>query len=130
MSYLLDTNIVIALLKRDRKVTLELRSRVEEDIFISSLVVHELYFGAFKSNISIRSMQAIESIGLPVLPFDELDAQISGNIRYQLEQQGRQIGPIDTLIAGQALARDLTVVTRNVGEFSRVEGLRVENWQD
>lgn len=129
MSYLLDTNVVIALLKRDRKTTFELRSRLHSDIYVSSLVMHELYFGAFKSNISIRSMEEIESLALPVLPFEKIDARMSGNLRYLLERQGTPIGPIDTLIAGQALARDLTLISRNVREFSRIDGLCVENWE-
>jgi tRNA(fMet)-specific endonuclease VapC len=64
----------------------------------------------------------------PVLDFDQRDAYVAGDIRAALAAKGTPIGPYDALIAGQARARDLVVVTNNTGEFARVDGLRVEDW--
>ena len=63
------------------------------------------------------------------MPFDDVDARVAAEIRAVLRRAGTPIGPYDNLIAGQALARDLTLVTRNIREFERVQGLRLENWE-
>jgi tRNA(fMet)-specific endonuclease VapC len=90
--------------------------------------MHELYYGAYKSERQEHGVGLVDALLFEVLEFDSEDGRHAGEIRAALARQGRPIGPYDVLIAGQARARDLTLVTANVGEFRRVEGLRVENW--
>jgi tRNA(fMet)-specific endonuclease VapC len=133
LTYSLDTNISIELIRN--RLT-GVRERFEavvnagNEITISSIVLYELWFGASKSKLPRVNQSLLESLllGVTVLPFDHEDARTAGEIRAKLEANGRGIGPYDTLIAGQALRRKLVLVTANVGEFSRVKGLRVENW--
>lgn len=131
ITHLLDTNAVIALLGRK---SLALTERVMESgegsIGLSSIVAFELYFGAYKSarvSFNLETLRLAMS-DFPIVGFEREDAQLSGEIRAGLAAKGTPIGPYDVLIAGQARARDLILVTNNVGEFSRVEGLRVEDW--
>ena len=98
------------------------------ELRLSSIVLFELYFGAFNGARVERNMREIDNYGIPLLEFDREDARIAGKIRTDLRGRGKPIGPYDLLIAGQALARGLTVVTRNTGEFARVEGLKIESW--
>lgn len=127
MSYLLDSNVVIAMLRGQRAMIARLQRHEPDDIAISSLVAHELYYGAFKSR---RELMRIDALRFYILDFDRDDARHSGEIRAHLDTLGQRIGPYDVLIAGQALARGLTLVTRNVREFARVDGLSIENWED
>jgi tRNA(fMet)-specific endonuclease VapC len=130
MRYLLDTNAIIGLL-RDYRSPLARRARHErlEDLTTSSIVVHELFFGAFKSRRPDPNLAVFDSLKFPVIDFDRDDARRAGLVRAELVARGVPIGPYDVLIAGQALARDLTLVTHNTREFSRVAGLRIEDWQ-
>lgn len=127
MRYLLDSNVIIALLKGNPTVIRVARPRAG-DLATSSVVLHELYFGAYKGN-SRRAFNDLETLNLDVLAFTEEDARRAGEVRAYLQARGTPIGPYDVLIAGQALARDLTLITRNTREFERIEGLRVENWE-
>jgi tRNA(fMet)-specific endonuclease VapC len=128
MQHLIDTNIFIAVtVRHDRPASLRLRVHWQESV-LSTIVLHELYAGAFESKRRARSFAAIRELGLPLLPFDAEDARAAGEIKAQLKSRGTPIGHNDILIAGQARARGLTVVTANVGEFGRVEGLAVEDW--
>ena len=134
MSYLLDTNAVSAILKGKPE---PLRNRYDSEkssggVFKLSVVVyHELYFGALRSakpNISLKRLELLPlEMGEPI-EFTPEDARIAGEIRAKLAQIGRLIGPYDTLIAAQGLRLRATVVTSNVREFSRVEGLKWEDW--
>jgi len=132
ISYLLDTNAVIALIgrKSDALVDRILR-RPPNSIALSSIVLYELYFGAHKSAKIQYNLETLRLflVDFPVMEFDQQDAFIAGEIRSVLERKGTPIGPYDILIAGQAKARNLTLVTNNIGEFSRVENLQVEDWQ-
>lgn len=130
MRYLLDTNAVIALLK-DGRSNLARRTRQEQpgDIAISAIVAHELFYGAFKSRRAEHNTALIDALRFEVVEFDKEDARRSGEIRAQLASRGMPIGPYDVLIAGQALARGMVLVTRNTGEFGRVPRLRIENWE-
>jgi tRNA(fMet)-specific endonuclease VapC len=129
MRFLLDTNAVVHLLRRlESPVASRVRSHAPSDIGLSSISIHELYYGAFKSERKEHGVGVVDALLLDVLEFDREDGRHAGEIRATLAKQGRPIGPYDVLIAGQARARDLTLVTANVGEFRRVEGLRVENW--
>jgi tRNA(fMet)-specific endonuclease VapC len=128
MRFLLDTNLFIATIVHDKRdVARRLRIHRHE-VGLSAIVLHELYFGAFKSDRPERSIPVVEAIGLPLIPFEAEDARRAGEVRASLARAGTPIGPYDVLIAGQALARGLTVVTANVGEFRRVDGLAVEDW--
>ncbi|HLI10933.1 MAG TPA: type II toxin-antitoxin system VapC family toxin [Alphaproteobacteria bacterium] len=130
MRFLLDANVVIALLN-DTASTLARRARRERpsDVAISSIVAHELFYGAFKSRRAAQNTALVDALQFTVLEFDKEDARRAGEIRAYLAAKGTPIGPYDVLIAGQALARDMALVTRNTREFRRVPGLRVENWE-
>ncbi|MGH7081033.1 MAG: PIN domain-containing protein [Acetobacteraceae bacterium] len=85
--------------------------------------------GACKSRRRSENLARVEGLQFAVLEFDQEDAREAGEIRAALASAGTPIGPYDVLIAGQARARDLILITRNVGEFSRVRGLRIEDWE-
>ena len=129
MRYLLDTNACIALLNRSDP-GLEARVRRERvaDVGLPASAAYELYYGAFKSRRQNRNLAQLDSIGLEIVPFDASDARSAGAVRAGLERAGRPIGPYDILIAGQARARGLVLVTANVREFARVDGLACEDW--
>lgn len=129
MRYLLDTNAVIALLKSTGSpLALALRRHDVSDVGISSIVAHELYYGAFKSLRPVQNAALVDALQFTIVEFDKEDAIAAGRIRALLAVQGTPIGPCDVLIAGQALGRDLTLVTANTDEFSRVEGLKIVDW--
>ncbi|WP_246333019.1 PIN domain-containing protein [Aureimonas mangrovi] len=94
-----------------------------------AIVVHELFYGAFRSERQADNLRRVEALQFEVLDLDREDAFRAGQIRARLADLGTQIGPYDILIAGQALARDFVLVTRNTREFERVEGLRIEDWE-
>ncbi|HEX8514336.1 MAG TPA: PIN domain-containing protein [Allosphingosinicella sp.] len=128
MRFLLDSNIFIqAMVKGDRHLKRQMRIHLSQ-IALSTIVQYELYSGSRQSRRRREQIEGIEELALRLLPFDSADAQAAGEIRAELKRKGTPIGPYDLLIAGQARARGLTVVTRNVGEFRRVEGLAVEEW--
>ncbi len=129
MKYLLDTNVVIGLLANRPSIVTEMRRRSLSEIALSSLVMHELYFGAYKGARTVETLRNYGRLVFSVLPFETDDARFAAEIRAILQRQGTPIGPYDTLLAGQALARGLVLVTRNTREFARVEGLQVENWE-
>jgi tRNA(fMet)-specific endonuclease VapC len=129
MAWLLDTNVVIALFREPAGVIgTQLRTVDRDAVFLSTIVLHELFFGAFDSAQIERNLARIARLRFAVLDITAADAESAGAIRARLKSKGRPIGPYDVLIAGQALARDLTLVTNNTREFSRVEGLRLEDW--
>lgn len=101
----------------------------KDRLLLSTIVWHELYYGAYGGDRTNETLRRIDGLELPVLPFDDVDARVAAEIRAVLKRAGTPIGPLDTLIAGQALARDLTLVTRNTREFQRIEGLMLENWE-
>ena len=130
MRYLLDANAVIGLLN-DAASSLAQRARREKpaDIAISAIVAHELFYGAFKSRRAAQNVALIDALQLTVLEFDKEDARQAGEVRALLALKGTPIGPYDALIAGQAKARDLILITHNTDEFGRVPGLRYDDWQ-
>ena len=130
IKFLLDTNAVIALLNNvNSSISERVREHLPSDICISSIVSHELFYGAFKSQRMKNNVALVESLQFEVLEFDKEDSRFAGEIRAQLTKKGTPIGPYDVLIAGQARARGLTLITNNMKEFERVNGLLVENWQ-
>jgi len=127
---MLDTNLCIRLL-RDRNPALRARFNAESaGLCISTIVLTELLHGAAKSARPVENRNDVELFAarLEVLPFDAAAAAHAGNIRAALEREGRAIGGYDVLIAGHARTRGLVVVTGNLREFERVEGLRAEDW--
>ena len=131
MKYLLDTNILIYIIKNKPPQSARRFSRLSpEDLATSSLVLSELMFGAMKSQYSNQAMNAIHSIAaaLTVLPYDTNAADHYAEIRFELERNGTPIGAMDLLIAAHARSQSLVLVTNNVKEFQRVPGLKVENW--
>ena len=129
MRYLLDTNAVIALIKSTvSPIARRARMHDPSDILLSSIVTHELYFGAFKSARVDANLSRLDALRFEVLPFDKEDSIVAGRVRAQLAASGTPIGPFDTLIAGQALCRGLVLVTANTREFCRVQGLACEDW--
>jgi tRNA(fMet)-specific endonuclease VapC len=130
MRYLLDANAVIGLMN-DARSKLARRARREQpaDIAISAIVAHELFYGAFKSQRAAQNLALIDSLQFAVIEFDKEDARRAGEVRAILAAKGAPIGPYDVLIAGQAISRNLVLVTHNTVEFGRVPGLRAEDWQ-
>jgi tRNA(fMet)-specific endonuclease VapC len=131
MRFLLDTNAIIFLLtKRSAPLTERVLRCSEGEIGVSAIVVYELYFGAHKSQRVESNLETIRLLlhDFPVIPFDADDAREAGQIRSDLQRQGQPIGPYDTLIAGQARARKLTLISNNTKEFIRVQGLSLQDW--
>lgn len=129
MRYLLDTNAVIALLKRQPDLTDRVMRNGRRDHGLSAIVAHELFLGAYRSDRPDETLAVLDGLRMPLLDFTIEDGRKAGEIRAALAAAGTPIGPYDVLIAGQALARDLVLVSRNLREFARVPGLRVENWE-
>ena len=131
MRYLLDTNICIQIIRRKPS---ELLSRLTAlpvgDVGLSTITAAELHVGVQKSRDPARNAEALTLFLLPleIAAFDYAAAEAYGRIRAALESAGTPIGPLDTLIAGHAVSLDAILVTDNVAEFSRVPGLRIENW--
>ena len=132
MIYLLDTNACIAYLNRPMS---RIRQRLEvtppEDVAVCSVVKGELFYGAMRSNNRERTL-AIQQEFLNQfisLPFDDTATIIYARIRAELAALGTPIGPYDLQIAAIAIANNLILVTHNTGEFSRVQGLRIEDWE-
>lgn len=132
--YLLDTNACIALIRgKPVAVRSRLQQALEDDasILVSSVVVFELWYGVAKSGRQEANTHLLEIFlagPISLLPFDDEDAKSAGHVRAAMEAAGKSIGAYDVLIAGQALRHRLTLVTANVKEFCRIEGLRWEDW--
>lgn len=130
LRYLLDTNVISALVRRPQGAVAEHIARVGEASVCTSIVVSaELQFGARKSGSARLQRQVMAVLSaFEVLPLDAPADRHYAELRHHLEQRGTPIGPNDLLIAAQAHALGLTVVTANDAEFRRVPGLAVENW--
>lgn len=129
--YLLDTNICIYIMKNlYPELTERMFSYDPSELCISSITVFELEYGAAKSHWGQRSRNNLALFLAPftILPFDAADAAVAGQIRHYLMQRGTPIGPYDLQIAAQGVARGITVVTHNTGEFNRVPGIKTEDW--
>ncbi len=130
MRYLLDANAIIALLNDTASpIARRVRRLAPRDFGVSAVVIHELYYGAFKSQRMEQNVARVDALQFAVLEFDDEDARQAGQIRAHLATKGTPIGPYDVLIAGQAKARELILVTHNTSEFQRVPGLKVEDWK-
>jgi len=134
VNYLFDTNAIVALL-RNNPVSVRERYReaeaADDYLALSSVVLFELWYGVAKSTQvqeNTERLRVLLSGGLDLLEFDDEDARAAGAVRATLERKGTPIGAYDVLIAGQALRRQLTIVTANSLEFSRVDGLSWQDW--
>ena len=130
MQFLLDSDTCIYALKQNETIIERLLSTPREDVMVSVITEAELRTGAAKSSSPVKTLRLIENFlgPLTMVEFTSADAIAYATIRARLERAGTPIGPLDTLIAAQALARGLTVVSNNEREFRRVAGLGVENW--
>lgn len=134
MKYLLDTNVCIALLN-DSSPPIETRVlkelRANSQLSVSAVSVFELWYGVAKSTRRPSNTQKLKtflSSWINLLPLDDEDAKIAGELRAEMEVIGRPIGQYDLLIAGQALRHNMTLVTANLREFERVKTLLWEDW--
>ena len=130
LAYLLDSNILSDLVRHPQGTVAERIAEAGEDTVCTSIVAAaELRYGAAKSN-SAKLTDRVDLIlsALEILPLEVPADRQYATLRHHLARQGTPIGPNDLLIAAHALANDLTVVTANVGEFSRAPGLKVDNW--
>jgi len=130
MKHLLDTNTCIAYLKDHPVVVPRLLHKRPNALYICAPVKAELLYGARKSQQSARNLLRLEQFFSPFqsFAFDEVCLTAYAEIRTDLERAGTPIGPIDLIIAAIAKTHDLTLVTNNTGEFSRVSGLKLEDW--
>ncbi len=134
MSYLLDTSTCIAML-RDRPPVVRARAMEaasrHQSLLVSSIVLHELWYGVYKSSDITRNASKLLRFlagNLETVDFDNEDARIAGEIRAVLKAQGRLIGAFDPLIAAQCLRHNFTLVTADISHFPRISDLRWENW--
>lgn len=130
--YLLDTNSLIYFFKQEGHVAAHLKSIPSTQVFIPSVVLFELEYGVLRSTRPVLQRKGIDTAlkAYGVLSLDYKCAKSAAWIKHTLEVAGTPIGHFDQLIAGIALANDMTLVTRNTREFERVPGLRVQNWYD
>lgn len=130
--YLLDTNICIFLKnKKSPNVLQKIKENKHLGIYISSITVAELQFGVYNSKYIERNRIALIKFLTPfsVLNFDDRDAEEFGKIRTTLKNEGKIIGAYDMLIAAQARAKNLILVTDNTKEFCRIKNLTIEDWK-
>jgi tRNA(fMet)-specific endonuclease VapC len=130
--YLLDTNACIQFLRDARSSIAQRLAQVPyHEVALCSIVKAELYYGAQRSAQPEHSLQTLAAFAehFASLPFDDQAAEIYGRIRAHLAQQGMLIGPNDMFIAATALAHQVTLVTHNMREFSRVPGLSIVDWE-
>ena len=129
--WLLDTSVCVALINRtERQVAARLLEHSPGNVRLCSVVKAELHFGAQNSSRLAENLQRVENFcrAFESLPFDDESARHYGIVRAQLQREGRPIGGNDLMIAAIAIANSHVLVTRNVGEFSRVSGIEVERW--
>jgi tRNA(fMet)-specific endonuclease VapC len=132
MKYLLDTNTCIRYLTgRSQSVLDKIDSTLQTDMVLCSIVKFELRFGALKSNAVDKTLAQQERFFARFLslPFDDKAQIYASKIRADLTKLGTPIGPYDLLIASIALANDVILVTHNTREFSRVNDLKIEDWE-
>ncbi|MCB9698685.1 MAG: type II toxin-antitoxin system VapC family toxin [Alphaproteobacteria bacterium] len=130
MMMVLDTNTLVYFFRGDGRVAERLLATAPADIAVPAVVVYELETGIAKSSHAAKRRDQLDRLlgVVSVLPFGVEEAKSAATLRARLEQEGTPIGPIDTLIAGTALAHRGVLVTRNVREFGRVPGLAVQDW--
>lgn len=133
MTYLLDSNVCIRLINNSSlAVTNRLASLQPDDILISTITQLELYYGAYRSGQQERNLEILQRFfsQFKLIPLDSEAAIIAGRLRAELAASGTPIGPYDVQIAAIAIANNLILVTHNTREFSRVNGLQIEDWEE
>ena len=130
LTYMLDTNICIYVMKNYPLALREKFNSLAEQLCISTISLGELHYGAEKSARRTENLTAIEhfTARLEVLPFEAKAAAHYGQVRAKLERSVTSCGPHDMQIGGHARSEGLIVVTNNMREFSRMPGIRTENW--
>ena len=134
MDYLLDTNACIALINGHPaavRARLQKTTAAGNHVLVSSIAVFELWYGVGKSTRQEFNRKRLETFlagPLLTVPFEDADARVAGSVRAVLEAIGKPIGAYDVLTAAQAVRHQLTLVTANVSEFSRVKGLVWQDW--
>ncbi len=129
--YLLDTNICIYIIKKKPTEVLNvLKQKLKKNTFISAITVAELEYGVEKSKFPDNNrVSLLEFLSIfNIINFDDRDAVVFGKIKVMLEKIGKVICPMDLLISSQAISKNLVLVTNNVKEFERINGLKIENW--
>lgn len=132
MKYLLDTNVCITYMRgKDTLLLQRFGQHQSADIALCAVVLAELRYGAEASADPPKEHAKVDAFVAPYasLPFDDTASRLFGEIRHALASTGKQIGPYDTMIAAIALANDLILVTHNTAEFSRIAGLKLEDWE-
>jgi tRNA(fMet)-specific endonuclease VapC len=133
VAYLLDSNVCVTYLKgKSPLLQQRLNSIPVAEILVCAVVKGELFYGSRRSNNPTKSLQLQQQFlaQFVSLPFDDAAAVVYGEIRAALAMAGTPIGPNDLQIAAIALANDLTLVTHNTREFSRVKGIKLEDWEN
>lgn len=128
--FALDTNTLIHALKGLGHVRQIIETMQPSDLAVPAVVAYELEVGTLRSRSPVARRRELNRLlsFLPVLPFDQRAANRAARVRFELEEAGAKIGPLDMLIAGTVLAHGATLVTHNTREFSRVPGLPLEDW--
>lgn len=131
MSYLLDTNVCVDVLKGHPDVCARLQMISPADCAISAITAFELATGVRRCSQPERERKKLEKLFavVPVLPFDAAASEEAARIRQELEKAGQKIGPYDLLIAGHALSTRSTLVSNNTREFARISSLRLGDWR-
>ncbi len=133
MRYMLDTNTLTYVLNarpQHQSVLDRFNQHDPRKLCLSSITLAKLRFGVEQSQRRDSTQVKLDRViaALQVVPFEDRAARAYGSVRALLQAAGKPIGPLDTLIAAHALCQSLTLVTNHTGEFSRVPGLRIENW--
>jgi tRNA(fMet)-specific endonuclease VapC len=130
LRWMVDTDTCIAIIKGHAGAIKKLRGKSIGQVGISAITLSELSFGAAKSSRPEQASVALAefTLALEVAAFDAELAPVYGRVRASPARRGTPIGPLDTLIGSHALALDITLVTHNTRELSRIEGLRLEDW--
>lgn len=133
MTYLLDTNVCIRLVRRrsDQALLARVAALPQDAACICSVVLMELVYGALHSAQPEAGITAVHKLAsvMPCVPFDDAAALEAGRIRHELAAAGTPIGPSDLMIAGIAVANQMVLITNNTREYARVGGLVIEDWQ-
>lgn len=128
---LLDTNVMVHYLRGDPGIVKRIQDASRGELAIPAIVVYELEYGTLRSRFPARRRRELEAgiAQIQHVPFDSAAALAAAGIRFEIEQHGFSIRPLDLLIAGTAVSRGAALVTNNTAEFSRVPGLRVLDWE-
>ena len=129
--YLLDTDFCVHAIRKRTPAVTKFLSELSNEMALTEVTLYELYYGAERYDIPQTRFAVIEDFRkrFPILPFDIEAARHAANIRATLERQGKSIGNLDTLIAAIARSQNLTLISGNIREFSRVKSLKLKSWR-